>query len=90
MNAQKAYIEIAKKQFEGVLAPIKTEGLVVKKEGRYMVQTDRMGFIVPININISKHYGRRVSCTFNIYNGVPVYVPMGVPVMLVSISKLPI
>lgn len=90
MDAYTIYKNIAAQQFKGNMAPIKTNGVVIKNDGLYMVETDNMGFICPINVNISKYYGRRVSCTFNIYNNKPLSVPRGVPVMIVSITKLPV
>lgn len=86
-KALKVYTNIAKKQFHGELAPFKQQGLVVRKEGRYAIQTDSAGIIIPININISKYINRRVECTFNVttHNS-----SFGYPVNLISITKLPV
>ena len=85
--AHQIYQDIAARQARGVMEAIATQGLVVRKQSRYAIKTDNMGFIIPVNINIQKYLGRRVSCSFNIYNNMQAVVPYGIPVMLQSISR---
>jgi len=86
-KAFKIYQNIAQQQFRGELAPFKQQGLVIRKEGRYAIQTDGAGTIIPININISKYINRRVECTFTVTTHPTAF---GYPVNLISIKKLPI
>jgi len=90
MNYDKAYdiyAKLAQDQFNAQQPPISAQGLVIRREGRYAIQTDNVGTVIPININIQKFVGRRVECSFNVtvYN-----VPFGYAVNLISITKLPV
>lgn len=83
-EAFKIYSDIAKQQFNGTHPPFKTAGKVIRRAGRYGVETDDMGTIVPININIGKYIGKRVVVTFNVttYNSY-----FGYPVNLIYIAR---
>lgn len=82
------YTKIANNQSKGYEPPMNACGVVSKQGNLYAIKADNIGYLLPINVNISKYLGKSVRIVFNLSNGPSNIYSVGAPIMLLSIKLL--